>query len=60
MKEKALNKIFFWKNKLQNSTDWYWSNCTRIYFMSGGGSDPNVYSDAIFNFRRIRLAQQPF
>jgi uncharacterized BrkB/YihY/UPF0761 family membrane protein len=25
--------------------------------MSGGGSDdPNVYSDAIFNFRRIRLA----
>jgi hypothetical protein len=23
--------------------------------MSGGGSDP-VYSDAIFNFRRIRLA----
>jgi hypothetical protein len=29
--------------------------------MSGGGSDdPNVYSDAIFNFRRIRLAQQPF
>jgi hypothetical protein len=28
--------------------------------MSGGGDDPNVYSDAIFNFRRIRLAQQPF
>ncbi|PKH66526.1 DUF3098 domain-containing protein [Flavobacterium sp. ALD4] len=25
--------------------------------MSGGGSDdPNVYSDAIFDFRRIRLA----
>jgi hypothetical protein len=25
--------------------------------MSGGGSDdPKVYSDAIFNFRRIRLA----
>jgi hypothetical protein len=25
--------------------------------MSGGGSDdPNVYSDAIFSFRRIRLA----
>jgi hypothetical protein len=25
--------------------------------MSGGGSDdPNVFSDAIFNFRRIRLA----
>lgn len=25
--------------------------------MAGGGSDnPNVYSDAIFNFRRIRLA----
>jgi hypothetical protein len=25
--------------------------------MSGGGSDdPNVYSDAIFNFRRIRLS----
>jgi hypothetical protein len=25
--------------------------------MSGGGSDdPTVYSDAIFNFRRIRLA----
>ena len=25
--------------------------------MSGGGSDdPNVYSDAVFNFRRIRLA----
>ncbi|UFH36016.1 DUF3098 domain-containing protein [Flavobacterium acetivorans] len=25
--------------------------------MSGGGSDdPNVYSDEIFNFRRIRLA----
>ena len=25
--------------------------------MSGGGSDdPNVYSDAIFNFRRIRVA----
>ncbi len=25
--------------------------------MSGGGSDdPNVYSDAIFNWRRIRLA----
>jgi len=25
--------------------------------MSGGGSDdPNVYSDDIFNFRRIRLA----
>jgi len=25
--------------------------------MSGGGSDdPNIYSDAIFDFRRIRLA----
>jgi hypothetical protein len=24
--------------------------------MSGGGDDPAVFSDAIFNFRRIRLA----
>jgi hypothetical protein len=24
--------------------------------MSGGGNDPTVFSDAIFNFRRIRLA----
>jgi hypothetical protein len=29
--------------------------------MSGGGSDdPTVFSDAIFNFRRIRLANHCF
>jgi hypothetical protein len=54
MKEQP-QQDFLLENKLQNSTDW--SNCTRIYFdVSGGSDDPNVYSDAIFNFRRIRLA----
>jgi hypothetical protein len=49
MKEQRTQQDFLLeKNKLQNSTDWYWSNCTWFILMSGGGSDdPNVYSDAI-------------
>jgi hypothetical protein len=48
MKEQGPQDFLFWKNKLQNSTDWYWSNCIGFILMSGGGSDDLMFIAMLF------------
>jgi hypothetical protein len=53
MKNERTNRNFF-SEKSNYTILLIGSNCSWFHLMSGGGSDdPAVFSDAIFNFRRI-------